>query len=593
MNDSRLIRKISYWRIKHFKEKQFVYFLSIAIGLIAGLGAVILKTSVHHIEAFLRGTESSENQNWYFLILPGVGILLTVLYIRIFVKDDISHGVSKILYAISKKNSKIKGHNTYSSIVSCSFTGGFGGSVGMEAPILYTGAAIGSNIGRVFNLNYKSLTLLVGCGVAGALAAIFKAPITGVIFAFEVLLLDLTTAAIIPILMSAVTGAIISSLLLGKQIEFYFTLKDTFNFIAIPFYILLGIFSGFISLYFVKTNAFVEKIFSDIFNPYKKLIIGGILLGALIYFFPPLFGEGYTAMKSILSGKTNDLFANSVFYNFSDNQWIFLLFLIILLVMKVIAMAITTGSGGIGGVFAPSLFMGGVTGFAFAKAINIFSSSWVKLSESNFTLVGMAGLIAGVMQAPLTAIFLIAEITGSYGLFIPLIITASISYITIHYFEKYSIYAKKLAQHGDLVHQDKDKVVLTHMDIGRVIEKNLTPVDADASLGDLVKVIAKSKRNIFPVIDNQFHFMGVIMLDDVREVMFQKEKYNELFIKDLMIQPSEQVTLSDSMETVMEKFKTSGLWNLPVIEDSRYVGFVSRANVFNEYRKKLMEFTEE
>jgi len=261
--------------------------------------------------------------------------------------------------------------------------------------------------------------------------------------------------------------------------------------------------------------------------------------------------------------------------------------------MKIIAMAITTGSGGIGGVFAPSLFMGGVTGFAFAKAINIFSSSWVKLSESNFTLVGMAGLIAGVMQAPLTAIFLIAEITGSYGLFIPLIITASISYITIHYFEKYSIYAKKLAQHGDLVHQDKDKVVLTHMDIGRVIEKNLTPVDADASLGDLVKVIAKSKRNIFPVIDNQFHFMGVIMLDDVREVMFQKEKYNELFIKDLMIQPSEQVTLSDSMETVMEKFKTSGLWNLPVIEDSRYVGFVSRANVFNEYRKKLMEFTEE
>jgi CIC family chloride channel protein len=355
----------------------------------------------------------------------------------------------------------------------------------------------------------------------------------------------------------------------------------------------LGIFSGFISLYFVKTNAFVEKVFSEIYNPYKKLIFGGILLGALIYFFPPLFGEGYTAMKSILSGKTNELFANSVFYNFSDNQWVFLLFLVILLVMKVIAMAITTGSGGIGGVFAPSLFMGGVTGFAFSKTINIFSSSWLKLSESNFTLVGMAGLIAGVMQAPLTAIFLIAEITGSYGLFIPLIITASISYITIHYFEKYSIYAKKLAQQGDLVHHDKDKAVLTQMEIGRVIEKNLTPVDVDSTLGDLVKVITKSKRNIFPVIDKQFHLMGIIMLDDVREVMFQKEKYNELFVKDLMTLPSEHVNLSDNMETVMEKFKTSGLWNLPVIEDSRYIGFVSRANVFNEYRKKLMEFTEE
>jgi CIC family chloride channel protein len=593
MNNVKLIRQFSYWRIKNVKEKQFVYFLSIAIGLIAGLGAVVLKTSVHHIESFLRNTESSEKQNLYFLILPGIGILLTVLYIKFFVKEDIGHGVTKILYALSKKNSKIKRHNTYSSIIACSFTGGFGGSVGMEAPILYTGAAIGSNIGQIFNLNYKSLTLLVACGVAGALAAIFKAPITGVIFAFEVLLLDLTTASIIPILMSAVTGAIVSSLLLGKQIEFYFTLKDTFNFVAIPFYILLGIFAGFISLYFVKTNAFVEKLFGEIYNPYKKLILGGILLGAMIYFFPPLYGEGYTAMKSILSGKTQVILDNSLFYQQYNNEWILLLFLGIILFLKVIAMAITTGSGGIGGVFAPSLFMGGVTGFTFAKAINIFSSSWIKLSESNFTLVGMAGLIAGVMQAPLTAIFLIAEITGSYGLFIPLIITSSISFITIHYFEKYSIYAKKLAQHGDLVHHDKDKAILTHMDISHVIEKNLTPVDVNASLGDLVKIIAKSKRNIFPVIDNQFHFMGIILLDDVREVMFQKEKYNELLVRDLMTQPSEHVNLSDNMETVMEKFKTSGLWNLPVIEDNRYVGFVSRANVFNEYRKKLMEFAEE
>jgi len=593
MNETNFIRKVNIWRNKHIKEKQLVYFLSVVIGLIAGLAAVALKTSVHHIEAFFRNSNNMEMQNWHYLLLPGIGILLTVLFIRFFVKDDLSHGVAKILYAISKNNSKIKRHNTYSSIVACSFTGGFGGSVGMEAPILYTGAAIGSNIGNLFHLNYKTLTLLIGCGVAGALAAIFKAPITGLIFAFEVLMLDLTTSSLIPILMATVTGAIVSSLLLGEKIEFYFTLKDTFNFINIPFYILLGIFTGLISLYFVRTTSFVESLFKKNKNPYKKLLIGGLALGIMIYYFPPLYGEGYTAMKSVLTGKTHELLDNSLFYHVSDNQWTFLLFLAILLFLKVIAMAVTTGSGGIGGVFAPSLFMGGVTGLAFSKAINIFSPAWLKLSENNFTLVGMAGILAGVMQAPLTAIFLIAEITGGYGLFIPLIITASISFITIHYFEKYSIYTKRLAKDGDLITHDKDKAILTLLKVDTVIEKNFTTVDADAMLGDLVKIIAKSKRNIFPVIDNQYHFLGMIMLDDVRGVMFNKDDYSKIFVRDLMVQPSAYITLSDSMETVMEKFKPSGLWNLPVIEDDRYVGFVSRSNVFNIYRKKLIEFAEE
>jgi len=593
MNEPNFIRQFNFWRAHSLKEKQFVYLLSIVIGLIAGLAAVALKTSVHYIESLLRDSKSVDTQNWLYLLLPLVGITITVLFIRYFVKDDISHGVSQILFSISKRSSKIKRHNTYSSIVACSFTGGFGGSVGMEAPILFTGAAIGSNIGQLFHLNYKTLTLLIGCGVAGALSAIFKAPITGMIFTFEVLMLDLTTSSIVPILLSTVTGAIVSSFLLGERIEFYFTLKDVFDFRAIPFYLLLGLFTGLVSLYFVKMNGFVERQFHNVMNPYKKLIIGGIAVGIMIYFFPPLYGEGYTAMKSILSGKTTELLNSSLFYQLSDNPWIILLFLATLLVLKVIAMAVTTGSGGIGGVFAPSLFMGGVAGFAFSKAINIFHLSWIKLSESNFTLVGMAGLIAGVMQAPLTAIFLIAEITGGYGLFIPLIITASISFITIHYFEKYSIYAKSLAESGDLITHDKDKAALTLIKVEHVVEKDFTSVDAEATLGDLVKVIAQSKRNIFPVVDNRNYFIGMIMLDDVREVMFNKDEYNRLRVKDLMIQPTVFVSQNENMESVMDKFKSSGQWNLPVLQDKRYVGFVSRANVFNAYRKKLIEFAEE
>ena len=591
MNKNRFLRILIIWSRRHIKEKQLVYFLSIIIGLIAGIGAVALKTSVHFLESVLRNTSDAEVQNWHYLVLPGIGILLTILFIKFFVKDDISHGVTKILYSISTKRSKIKKHNTYSSIIACSFTGGFGGSVGMEAPILYTGAAIGSNIGRVFNLSYKTITLLIGCGVAGALAAIFKAPITGVIFVFEVLMLDLTASSIIPLLMATVSGALLSSLLLGERIEFYFTIKEIVNLGNIHFYVLLGVITGFISLYFVKMNSLVENIFSEIYNPFQKVLIGGILLGIIIYFFPALYGEGYTGMKSILSGKPIELSENIFFYSLYSNQWLFIFFLVFLLFFKVIAMAITTGSGGVGGVFAPSLFMGAVTGFAFSKVINIIFPSWIKLSESNFTLVGMAGLIAGVMQAPLTAIFLIAEITGGYELFIPLIVTSSISYITIHYFEKHSIYTKKLAKHGNLITHDKDKALLTLMKVENVIEKNYSHINFNATLGDLVKVIAKSNRNIFPVINDEKQFMGVIMLDDIRELMFEKEKYSKYFVKDLMIKPETVIILTDNMDEVMNKFKLSNLWNLPVIENNTYIGFVSRANIFDLYRKMLIEFS--
>lgn len=581
------------WRKKNISDKSLVYVLSIIIGIIAGLAAVVLKTFVHYIEYFLRNTSRIEKADWLYLLIPLAGILITVLYVRFFVKEDISHGVSKILYAISKRNSKVKKHNMYSSIVACTFTGGFGGSVGMEAPILYSGAAIGSNLGQLFRLNYKTLTLLIGCGVAGALAAIFKAPITGMIFALEVLMLDLTATSIIPLLISTVTGAIVSMLVLGEKIEFYFTLKDPFNYNNIPFYIILGVFSGFISLYFSRMTAWIEKIFKEFNNPYRKAIFGGIAVSILIFIFPPLYGEGYTAMKSILSGNTQELFNNSLLYSFNKSEWFFLLFIIALIFFKVIAMAATTGSGGIGGIFAPSLFVGGATGFAFSKFFNLLFPSWIHLSESNFTLVGMAGIMAGVVYAPLTAIFLIAEITGGYALFIPLIITASISYITMRYFEKYSIYTKRLAQQGELITHDKDKAVLSFLKIEDVLETNFSVVKETTTLGELVTTIARSKRNIFPVVDHDNNFIGLITLDDVRSVMFEKERYNNTLVRDLMKQPTDIVSSEDSMEVVMQKFKEQSVWNLPVLDNEKYLGFISRSNLFNIYRRKLLDFFDE
>jgi len=574
-------------------ERRLVFLLCIAIGIVSALAAVVLKTAVHFMEAFLRGTSEIQNQNWLYIIFPLIGIFITVLFVRFFVKDDIGHGVTQILSSFSNKSSIIKKHNMYSSVVACTFTGGFGGSVGMEAPILYTGAAVGSNIGQAFKLNYKTITLLVGCGTASALAAIFKAPITGLIFALEVLMLDLTAASVIPLLLSTVTATILSTFILGEKIEFYFTIKDTFNFNAIPFYLLLGIFTGFVSLYFTKVNVLVEKQFGNIKNWFIRVVVGGLSLGALIFFFPPLYGEGYSTMTSILSGKIHELLNNSFFYSFGINEWVFILFLLAVLFFKVIATAITTGSGGIGGIFAPSLFMGGIAGFVFAKSFNLWFTDGKPLSESNFTLVGMAGLIAGVIHAPLTAIFLIAEITGGYGLFIPLILTASISYLTIKLFEPHSIYAKKLAKRGELITHHKDKAILTLLKVSHVIENNFTSVSPDATLGDLVKVIAKSSRNIYPVLSNENDFLGMISLDQVRNIMFNKDLYNSIRINTLMTQPTAIVAPENSMEEVMDMFKESGSWNLPVLENGKYLGFVSRANVFNAYRKLLIDFSEE
>ncbi len=592
MSKTILSDRFHTWRSRHIADKHFILFLCVIIGVLAAIAAVVLKTIVHYFEGWVRSISGAYNENWLFLIFPLLGIIITVIYVRKVVKDDISHGVSRILYAISRNKGVMKLHNTYSSVVSCAFTSGFGGSVGMEAPIVSTGAAIGSNVAQSARFGFKRTVMLVGCGAAAAIAAIFKAPIAGLIFALEVLRLDLTLSSIIPLLIATVTGTIFSAIFLGEQIEFYFTLSDPFNYSNIPFYVLLGIVTGIVSLYFSWINEKIEAGIGKIKSVYRRVLIGGLFVGLLVFLFPPLFGEGYTAMRWLLSGNIHELLEESIFSNFFDHTGLlFLGFLAFVLLFKAVATSLTLSSGGIGGVFAPSLFMGSITGFIFARLVNYWNL--ISISERNFALVGMAGLIAGVIHAPLTAIFLIAEITDGYELFIALIITASISYLTVVYFQPHSLYTKKLAQKGQLITHHKDKAVLTLLKVENVLETDLKTVKPEQTLGDLVKVVAKSHRNIFPVIDDDNNFLGLVPLDDIREVMFDKSKYDELKVRNIMVQPPDFVAVDDNMDTVMKKFRDTGLWNLPVVDKGKYLGFISRANVFNIYRKMLIEFSEE
>ncbi len=590
MKRPKFIGKFLVWRGEHITERQFVYILSFFIGLISGLAAVVLKNTIHYTHEFLTRGFDIESESYWYLAYPVTGIFLTILFIRYFVKDNIRHGVARILYAISKKNSIIKPHNNYSSIIASTLTIGFGGSVGAEAPIVLTGASIGSSIGRLLKLNYKSITLLVGCGAAGAIAGIFKAPIAGLIFTLEVLMLDLTIASIVPLLISAVTGATIAYFLMGKEVLFSYDLAESFMLNNIPFFILLGVICGLISLYFTKAAMFIETRFEKISSPVWKLILGGGVLSLLIFVFPTLYGEGYVTITSLLNGDVSYVVENSFFYFLKDNYWLFIGYLILILVFKVVAMSATNGTGGIGGVFAPTLFMGGITGFIVARVIN--GLNWVHLPESNFALVGMAGLMAGVMHAPLTAIFLIAEITGGYSLLIPLIITATFSFITIMYFEPHSIYTKRLAKRGELITHHKDKAVLTLMNWKKEIEKDLKTIHPDATLRELVKIISRSKRNIFPVVDDENMLLGVVLLDNVRDIMFNHEMYDLTFVRDLMITPPSYVSSTDNMETVMQKFSESGVWNLPVIDPGKYVGFISKTRIFTAFRKVSVQVSD-
>lgn len=559
--------------------------LSVVIGVIAGVAAVTLKEAVHLIQHFLMQGAHAEVNNYLIYFYPLIGIVATVLITRYYWKEKQGHGITDILYTISQKSSIIQGAKMYSRMITSAITVGFGGSVGLEAPIVVTGSAIGSNVARIMHLDYKNRTILIGCGAAGAIAGIFNSPIAGVIFSSEVILVGLGFASFIPLLIAAVSGSLVSMFLHGDDILFSYVLKDPFVAANTPYYILLGVLCGLISVYFTRFTYYVDEKITKIKNYIVRGVVGGLLLAIIIFFFPPIYGEGYDTIKLLLNSNESEMAFQSIFkFNYS-NPLVFLAFMVGVIFLKPIASSLTIESGGSGGIFAPSLFLGGVVGFVFAFTVNYISPESISLS--NFTLVGMCGVMSGVLHAPLTAIFLIAEITGGYTLFIPLMLVSAISFSTISYFEKYSIYTKRLIERGEYVPHDKDKQLLSGIKLRKVIEKDLITVKPYEKLSDLVNAVRMSKRNIFPVVDDDGQLVGIITLDDIRDIMFDEEARNEILISSIMNDPPASISSKDRMQSVMNTFEISGAWNLPVIDEGKYIGFVSKSRIFNTYRTKL------
>ena len=596
--DKSLFQRLLAWRGKNIKDKHFVLILSFVVGILTALAASLLKFLIEYIKHFLTENFDSTGVNWLYLVYPVIGILLTGLFIRNVVRDDISHGVTKILYAISRRQSRIKRHNTWSSLFASAITIGFGGSVGAEAPIVLTGSAIGSNLGSAFKMEHRTLMLLVGCGAAGAVAGIFKAPIAGLVFTLEVLMIDLTMGSLLPLLVSSVTAATVAYILHGTEAMFEFHMDEPFLMERIPAVLLLGILCGLVSLYFTRTMNRIEGVFRRYSNPYIKLMIGGAMLSILIFLFPSLYGEGYDVIHMLLNGTNavdwDKVMDNSIFYG-SGN--LLLVYLSLVILFKVFATSATNGGGGCGGTFAPSLFLGCITGFVFAHFCNGYALAPVisdDLPEKNFALLGMAGLMSGVMHAPLTGIFLIAELTGGYDLFLPLMMVSVSAYLTIMIFEPHSIYSMRLAQKGELLTHNKDKSVLTLMDIESVVETDFQKVQPNHDLGEMVRVISKAKRNMFPVVDIRGVLLGIVILDDIRHIMFRQELYHRFTVGSFMVVPPACINMEDSMEEVMRKFDETKAWNLPVIDaDGKYKGFLSKSRILNTYRQMLVDFSEE
>ena len=574
--------------LRNVSEKHKLLVLSLAVGICSGLAAVLLETLVETIHHQLTFWFSGSADNYLLLVYPGLGMLLSLLIVRYFVKDNIGHGVTKVLVAVSKNESKIKPHNMWSSIVTSSLTIGFGGSVGAEAPIVYTGAAIGSNFARWMGMSYRNITILLGCGAAAAVAGIFKAPLAGVLFTLEILLFNISMTSMMPLLLSSVSATMVSYIFLGDSLPFECTLTP-FTLKNVPFYILLGFFCGAVSLYFLRTTLSLEDRLGKFRNPYAKWALCAVGLGLLIFLFPPLYGEGYDALSPLLNGQPVSYDGETILAFMLRTPWLVPVFFALILILKVFSMTLTNAGGGVGGTFGPTLFVGAIAGFLLARVTNlILAGSSFTVPEQNFVLVGMAGLMAGVMQAPMTAIFLIAEISGGYELFIPLIITATISFGTIRIVEKYSIYTKRIAKSGELLTHDSDQAVLTLLKISDLIETNFKTVRIDATLGEFVQVIATSRRNIFPVVDSKRHFQGYVALEDVRRDMFRHELYDKMHVYNYMKSSPAYVYEDEKMDSVMKKFEKTDAWNLPVVKQDRtYIGFVSKSKIFSAYRDEL------
>ncbi len=587
--DISLLDRFIEWREKHVPQNQFILLLSLLVGVLSALAAYALKHLIHFIQHLLTGGFDAHTFNWLYLVYPVIGILITGLFIRKIVRDDISHGVTKVLYAISCRMGKIRRHNTWSSLIASGITIGFGGSVGAESPIVMTGSAIGSNLGSFFKMEKKVMMLLIGCGAAGAVSGIFKAPIAGLVFVIEVLMLDLTMSSLLPLLISSVTAATLSYILMGTEATFEFHMENAFSIARVPHVMMLGVVCGLVSLYFTHVTVAIERQFKKLNNPYVKLAIGGSILSVLIFLFPPLYGEGYETIIHLINGSSeNIILENSLFYGHAKLLFLYMLFIIL---FKAVASTVTNCGGGCGGIFAPSLFLGCVTGYLFAGLCNM-SGIGMPVSDKNFALFGMAALMSGVFHAPLTGVFLIAELTGGYALFLPLMIVSVCSYLTVRMFDSNNIYAVRLAQRGELITHHKDQAVLTILKVSDVIEKNFMCVSPDMDLGQLTSVVAKTKRNIFPVVNAANRLVGIIYLDDIRHMMFRQELYHRYSVATLMREVTERLSIEEPMEAVMRKFEESGAWNLPVEDiNGEYIGFISKSAIFTAYRKTLLEFT--
>ena len=585
-----LVGRFLKWRIRHIDDQRFLIMLSVALGVETGIIVVVLKSSVYFIKEGLEGDWLSAVVNYFNFLLPIVGVVLTAYLVSKLKKGRMDKGVPSILYAIGRNSSKISGRNMWLQPLASAITVGFGGSVGLEAPVALTGASWGSYYGRFFHMNRQQTTLLLGCGAAAAIAAIFNAPVAGVLFALEVILPNISITFLIPLLIASVSGMLTSKLLMGEQVLFHFTLVRQIENTDYLFYGLLGIVSGIMAVYFIRVVSLVEAKLKAINQIYKRMFVGGIVLGLLIVLLPTLYGEGYWTLSYVIQGNADYILEESIWGALPYAQWLLLLFLLASMMLKAVATAITRAAGGIGGVFAPAMFTGGVAGFLFARILNLIEPS-LDLSETNFTLVGMAGVSCGILHSPLTKIFLIAEITNGYQLFVPLMLTAAIGFAIKLYFEPHSFYTKSLIQSGDYIVHDHDKSVLHHIRMSRLIEKDFEIVYEDALLKDLVAAIAVSNRNIFPVINDEKALVGVVLLNDVRKLIFKPELYHEEQVRYLMKKPLATIEIHESMEAIMEKFEQTTAWNLPVLDDGRYIGFLSKSKILSSYRTELRRQT--